>query len=101
LDINPLSGVFHRELLKNSRNSAMHTFAFDLTGKHNIFVFNLNKQFAISCLFTGVSRSYIIIQNNTFAILQQNLSGYIFIFYSSLPETVFKIPVLIVYATND
>jgi hypothetical protein len=39
----------------------MHTCALcvifiliDVTGKHNFCVFHLNKQFAKSCLFTGV-----------------------------------------------
>jgi len=73
----------------------------DVTGKHNFCVFNLNKQFANSCLFTGVSRSYVIFQNNTFAIFQQYLSDYSFISYSSLPVRVFMVPILTVNAANN
>jgi hypothetical protein len=73
----------------------------DVTGKHNFCVFNLNKQFSNSCLFTGVSRSYVIIKNNTFAIFHQYLSDYSFIIYSSLPERVFMISILTVNAADN
>jgi len=73
----------------------MHTCALcvrfiliDVTRKHNFCVFDLNSKFSNSRLFTGVSRSYIIIQNNNIAIFQQYVLDYSFIIYSSLSESI-------------
>ena len=75
----------------------MHTCALcvrfilhEITENHHFCLLNLNKQFANSCLFTAVSRSCVIMQNNTFAIFQLYLSDYSFIIYLSLPERVFN-----------
>jgi len=86
----------------------MHTCALcvcfvliDVVGKHNFCVFDLNSKFSNSRLFTGVSRSYIIIQNNNFAIFQQYVLDYSFIIYSSLLERVLMIPILTINAANN